>query len=113
MKYADLHLHTSYSDGTYTPQELIRESVNAGLSAIAITDHDTVDAVGPSLEIARNHNIEVLPGIELTAEYDGKEVHILGYLIDHRNEEFLEKPLSHKSHKLLHNKYRARKIYQK
>jgi len=84
MKYADLHLHTVFSDGTYTPEELINESKKNGLSAIAVVDHDTVDGIDPTLEIARGQNLEVLPGIELTAEYESKEIHILGYLIDYR-----------------------------
>lgn len=85
MKYADLHLHTVFSDGTSTPEEIILESKRRGLSAISIVDHDTVDGIEASLEIGREADIEVLPGIELTAEYEGTEVHVLGYLIDYKN----------------------------
>ena len=91
MKFADLHLHTLFSDGTSTPKEVIREAQNKGLSAIAIVDHDTVDALPQALEIAGSGIIEVLPGIELTAEYDGLEIHILGYLIDYKNKTLKEK----------------------
>jgi len=91
VKFADLHLHTIFSDGTYTPQELISESVKAGLCAIAVVDHDTVEGVRPTIEIAEKQNIEILPGIELSAEYDRREVHILGYLIDYRHEELLKR----------------------
>jgi len=83
MKFADLHLHTVYSDGTYTPQELVKESKKAGLTAIAVVDHDTVDGITPTMDAATSEGLEVLPGIELSAEYLGKEIHILGYLIDH------------------------------
>lgn len=89
-KFADLHLHTHFSDGTFTPQELILEACKRNLCAISIVDHDTVGGVGVSLEIGKSVNLEVLPGIELTAEYDCLEAHILGYLIDYKNKELLE-----------------------
>lgn len=91
MKFADLHLHTVFSDGTYTPEELISETKKSGLSCIAVVDHDTVDGLTPTIEIAESEGIEVLPGIELTAEYDGLEIHILGYLIDYKREDLMEK----------------------
>lgn len=91
MKFADLHLHTLFSDGTYTPGELVYEAVKQGLTAIAVTDHDTVAGVPPTLEIAKAANIELLAGIELTAEYDGSEIHILGYLIDYLGQGLQEK----------------------
>jgi predicted metal-dependent phosphoesterase TrpH len=90
-KFADLHLHTLFSDGTYTPLELISESKKAGLSAIAVVDHDTIEGITPAVEFAKGENIEVLPGIELSAEYEGLEVHILGYLIDYKNKALIEK----------------------
>jgi len=91
MKFADLHLHTVFSDGTYSPFELISESKKAALTAIAVVDHDTVGAISPAVEIAKTENIEVLAGIELSAEYAGLEIHILGYLIDYKNKRLTEK----------------------
>lgn len=91
MKFADLHLHTLFSDGTYTPEKLISESARIGLSAIAVVDHDTIDGVGLVQEIAEPKGIEVLSGIELSAEYDGLEIHILGYLVDYKNRVLIEK----------------------
>jgi len=91
VKFADLHLHTLFSDGTYTPQELIEEAQKADLSCIAVVDHDTVSGIAPTLELAGSRGIEVLPGIELTAEYRDLEIHILGYLIDYKNKELIEK----------------------
>lgn len=88
-KFADLHLHTVFSDGTYKPEELVEKAYKTGLSAIAVVDHDTVAGVSLSIAAARERNIEVIPGIELTAEYDGLEVHILGYLLDYKHEELL------------------------
>lgn len=91
MRYADLHLHTIFSDGTYTPQELITESVRCGLSAIAVVDHDTAGGIQPAIDIAKRANIEVLSGIELSCEYECLEIHILGYLIDYKNNALLRK----------------------
>lgn len=84
MKFADLHLHTRFSDGTLTPQELVSRSKKAGLSAIAVTDHDCVLGIAPAMEAGAQEEIEVIPGIELTAEHKGIEIHMLGYLLDHR-----------------------------
>ncbi len=91
MKFADLHLHTIFSDSTYTPEELISQSIRAGLSAIAVVDHDTILGIEPVMKMANIKNIEVLAGIELSAEYDGQEVHILGYLIDYKRKNLLDK----------------------
>lgn len=91
MRFADLHLHTLFSDGTYTPEELISEVKKIGLSAIAVVDHDTIDGVEPAIELAKTKNIEVLSGIELTAEYERREIHILGYLIDYKRKDLREK----------------------
>lgn len=89
--FADLHLHTSFSDGSYIPEEVIKRSVRVGLSCIAITDHDSIDGIDVGLRAAEKENIEVLPGIELTAEYELMEIHILGYLIDYKNPKLSEK----------------------
>lgn len=91
MKFADLHLHTIFSDGTYSPKKLISESIRAGLSAIAIADHDTTSGIAPVLEEAKEKKIEVLEAIELSAECEGAEIHILGYLIDAQNKALSEK----------------------
>lgn len=91
VKFADLHLHTLFSDGTYTPKELISKSLNAGLAAISVVDHDTVDGIAPTIETAKTEDIEVLSGIELSAEENGSEIHILGYLIDYKDEDLRKK----------------------
>jgi len=85
VKFADLHLHTRYSDGTYTPEQLVSAAHKANLSCISVCDHDTVEAVDPVMAVAVNKGIEVVPGIELSAEIEGAEIHILGYYIDHKN----------------------------
>lgn len=91
MKYADLHVHTSESDGTLTPKQLVREALSRGLSAIAIVDHDTVGGIPEAEAAAQGADLEVIAGIELTAQYEGQEIHILGYFLDLRNKELLEK----------------------
>lgn len=91
MKYCDLHLHTVYSDSTYTPEVLIRQAAGSGIDVIAVTDHDTINGITPAMEAAKEFDIEVIPAIELTAELNGLEIHILGYFIDFSKNEFLEK----------------------
>jgi len=91
IKAADLHIHTNLSDGTLSAKELIKEAKKAGLSAIAFTDHDIVDGIDESITIGRQEGVEVLSGIELSAEHHRREVHILGYLIDHNNQGLLDR----------------------
>lgn len=91
LKFADLHVHTVYSDGTNTPIEIIDQAVNQKISSVAITDHDTVDAVPLAMAHAAENGIEVIPGIEFSARLNDKEVHLLGYFIDFEQEWFLRK----------------------
>ncbi len=91
MKYADLHIHTNLSDSSFSPREVVRLALNNNLSCISITDHDTVDAVDMAIASARNHDLEIIPGIEMTCELDSAEIHILGYFVDYKNKHFLEK----------------------
>ncbi|HQP10501.1 MAG TPA: PHP domain-containing protein [Candidatus Omnitrophota bacterium] len=88
-RFADLHIHTHFSDSTSSPEEVVEQAHDNGLSCIAIADHDTVEGVGPTIEAAKKYDIEVLPAIELSSEINGKDVHILGYLFDCGNAEFL------------------------
>ena len=78
--YIDMHIHTTYSDGTLTPSEILERSLEIGLKAISITDHNTIDGVTEAMKYA-NNAIEIIPGIEMTATYP-KPLHILGYYID-------------------------------
>ena len=90
MKYADLHAHTVESDGTYTPVQLVKEAIARGLSAVAIVDHDSVGAVACALKEARESSCEIIPGIELTAQQDNQEIHILGYFLDYQQKVLLD-----------------------
>ncbi len=89
--FADLHLHTNFSDGTYTPEELALEGRRHGLSAMALTDHDTVEGCERMRAACEKQGIEFIAGTELTAEWRGFEVHILGYFLDTENPVLLEK----------------------
>lgn len=82
MRSADLHLHTCFSDGTHTPEGLVREAARLGLAAIALTDHDTVEACPAAQAACQAAGIKFLSGTELTAEIEGSELHLLGYCLD-------------------------------
>lgn len=83
----DLHLHSHYSDGNRSPDELVRHARSLGLSALAITDHDTLHGQKEALSAGERYGLEVLTGIEFSIKEQGKSLHILGYLIDHTSEE--------------------------
>jgi len=78
----DLHLHTTASDGTLAPSELVARAASAGLSVISVTDHDTTAGLPEARDAARRLGIRLVDGIEITAIEDGRDVHVLGYFID-------------------------------
>jgi len=104
----DLHVHSTRSDGTYTPKELVDYAVLKGLKAFALTDHDTVDGLDDAIQYAEalrqkqaenlqaaacdkaacKHIPEVIPGIEFSTEYQGRDIHIVGLYIDYKDKEF-------------------------
>lgn len=90
-KWADLHIHTYYSDSTSSPQEVVDDAVAAGLSCIAITDHDVIDGIDPVKSAAEPHGLEVIAGIELSSELNGKDIHILGYGFDYNSSPLVDK----------------------
>lgn len=85
---ADFHTHTTFSDGALTPAQLVKKAKQAGLAAISITDHDNVNGLDEAISAGKDLGVAVVPGVELSAIFDRKEVHILGYFFDHHNEEF-------------------------
>jgi predicted metal-dependent phosphoesterase TrpH len=91
MKFADLHLHTQFSDGTFTPEELVLRAQNSGLACIALTDHDTVEGCARAEAACAAVKMEFITGAELTAEHKDTEVHVLGYFLDTQNQVLLEK----------------------
>lgn len=87
--YIDLHTHSTESDGTLSPTALVELAKERQLSAIALTDHDTISGLPQARLAAQRLGIELVPGIELSTDYNGLEVHILGYYIDESNTSFL------------------------
>lgn len=99
MKIVDLHVHSNKSDGTYSPRALVDYAMEKGLSAFALTDHDTIDgleeAIGYAASLRQSDSIqdketipEVIPGIEFSTEYEGRDIHIVGLYIDYENPGF-------------------------
>ncbi len=82
MELIDLHAHTTASDGSLTPAELVGLAAGIGLKAVAVTDHDNVDGLPEALAKGREIGLEVVPGVEISAEYKPGTMHILGYLVD-------------------------------
>lgn len=82
---ADLHLHTTFSDGTDAPARVVELAQQAGLCAIAITDHDNIEAFAPAEAAARAAGLELIPGIEMSASADSTEVHLLSFCFDRRH----------------------------
>lgn len=81
-KKIDLHVHSTYSDGTFTPAELVHEAQKNGLSAMALTDHDTTSGISEAIQAASGTSLEIIPGVELSTDYSGQEVHVVGLFID-------------------------------
>ncbi len=87
---ADLHMHTNYSDGKLSPVQLIDLSVNSGISIISITDHDNVNGISEAVKYGKEKGIQVIPGVEISADLDEQEIHILGYFVDYKNKKLLD-----------------------
>lgn len=81
---ADLHNHTTASDGLLTSTEMVRYAKLKNVKCLAITDHDTTNGVDEAIEASREYNIQIIPGIELNTDYKGSEIHLLGYFINYK-----------------------------
>lgn len=77
----DLHIHTTFSDGSYTPEQVVELACRCGMPALAITDHDTVAGIAPARQAAGD-SVQIIPGVEITAHHAGQTVHLLGYFFD-------------------------------
>lgn len=89
--YIDLHVHSNCSDGTFSPSQLVEYALEKGLQAIALTDHDTTEGIEEARAAAQNTYLQVIPGIELSTAFLGRDIHILGLNIDPENTYFQEK----------------------
>ena len=96
----DLHLHTIFSDGTFTPAEIVRKAVNSGLKTISITDHDTTEGLADSKENANLYGIGFIPGIEIGTKFKTDELHILGYYVQEEDEELQRVLKAHRDDRL-------------
>ena len=78
----DLHIHTCFSDGADTPERVVAIAVEKELCCIAVTDHDILDGIEPAIQAAEGTGLEVIPGVELSTQHSGADIHILGYCFD-------------------------------
>ena len=90
-KLIDLHVHSDKSDGSLSPSDLVSYAIKQGVSAFALTDHDTVDGIDEAVAASKNTSVTVIPGIELSTEYEGKDIHIVGLFIDKEQPAFRER----------------------
>ncbi|MBQ3546168.1 MAG: PHP domain-containing protein [Lachnospiraceae bacterium] len=118
MKYIDLHVHSTASDGSVRPSELVNKAIAKNLSAFALTDHDTVDGIDEAINEASKINsvsdseiIKVIPGIELSAEYKGQDIHILGLNLDYINPQFLKQIESFRNTRNERNEKMVQSLY--
>ena len=90
MSKVDLHIHSTASDGRLSPAEIVCKSAEAGLTVIALADHDTVDGIAPALEAAKAFPwLKVIPSVEISTDIPKGEVHVLGYFIDYTHPKLL------------------------
>ncbi len=83
----DLHTHTTFSDGFYSPEELIKKAKNAGIDVLGISDHDNIAAIKQATELGKKIGIDVIPGVEISSDIKDREIHILGYFFELDNSE--------------------------
>lgn len=110
MNITDLHVHSNKSDGSYTPAELVNYALEKGLSSFALTDHDTTDGIEEALKAAEGKNIEVIPGIEFSTEYEGQDIHILGLYIDYKSDFFKRRLTNFVNGRMIRNKEMCRRL---
>lgn len=110
MNIVDLHVHSTKSDGSYTPAELVDYALEKGLTAFALTDHDTTDGIDEALKAAEGKPIEVIPGIEFSSEYEGKDIHIVGLYIDYKSDFFKRRLTNFVNGRLIRNREMCKRL---
>ncbi len=106
--YADLHIHTTYSDGVYSPKDVVDISIKSNIFVIAIADHDSVSGIDEAIAYAKNR-IEIIPAVELSTNIGNRDIHILGYYVDHHSSDFVNYIEEFKKYRVI----RAKKIVEK
>ncbi len=109
MKKVDLHVHSNVSDGTLSPREVVKAAKNAYLSAMALTDHDTVNGIPEAILAGKEFDIEIIPGIEMSSFYKDREIHIVGLCVDYKDPNFLASINDEISNRTLRNKRMIKK----
>ena len=110
MNIVDLHVHSNKSDGSFTPAELVDYALEKGLSAFALTDHDTTDGIDEALAAARGTPLEVIPGIEFSTEYRGQDIHIVGLYIDYKSDFFKRRLVNFVNGRTIRNREMCRRL---
>lgn len=110
MNIVDLHVHSNKSDGSLSPSQLVDYAVEKGLSAFALTDHDTTDGIDEALAAAKGRNIEVIPGIEFSSEYEGQDIHIVGLYIDYKSDFFKRRLINFVNGRTIRNQEMCRRL---
>lgn len=90
MGLIDLHTHSNISDGTLSPTELVQHAKACGVSVMALTDHDSIAGVDEAVSMGNEIGVTVIPGVEISAAYDERDIHILGYFVNQNDSEFIE-----------------------
>lgn len=109
-KKIDLHTHSTFSDGTFTPIELVHAAKAAGLSAFALTDHDTIDGVSVAREEAKKVGVELIGGCEISVDYKGTQLHLLAYFVENGEDELRKYLLSFEATRQKRNVEMANKL---
>ena len=103
-KYVDLHMHTTASDGTLVPEELIEEIIVNDIELFSVTDHDCMDNIAEMMAVAKRENIAFIPGIELSATFMEREIHLLTYGIDPMAPRLIERVAKNRDIRETHNR---------
>ncbi len=112
MKTVDLHVHSNRSDGSMTPAQLVDLALEKGLSAFALTDHDTTDGLEEAIRYAADKEIEVIPGIEFSTEYRGRDIHMLGLAIEYDAPLFRDQIRAFVDSRILRNQKMCRNLME-
>jgi len=109
-RFADLHVHTNHSDGLQSPQKVIEIALSRNIKVLAIADHDTTTGYEEALKYAPSEELTLVPAVELSTAQDGTELHILGYLIDHKDPAFARRTREFRQERLLRGEKIVRKL---